>query len=95
MDAYIGNLRHSHMAPHDLYAAEDEPVATTAPSVKLRKEGDNVSLRSGSDIDVAPDHSSSSAPRNHDNVTLRKEADNLGNLPSESDVAPVRIRTSS
>jgi GR25 family glycosyltransferase involved in LPS biosynthesis len=90
IDAYIGNLRHSHMAPHDLYAAEDEPVATTAPSVKLRKEGDNVSLRSGSDVDVAPDHSSSSAPRNHDNVTLRKEADNLGNLPSESDVAPVR-----
>jgi GR25 family glycosyltransferase involved in LPS biosynthesis len=75
MDAYIDNLRHSHMAPHDLHAAEDEPVATTttAPSVKLRKEGDNVSLRSGSDL--APDHPSSSARRNHDNVTLRKEAD--------------------
>jgi hypothetical protein len=75
MDAqYIGNLRHSHMAPHDLYAAEDEPVATTAPSVKLRKEGDNVSLRSESDL--APDHRSSSARRNQHNVTLRKEADN-------------------
>ena len=55
MDAqYIGNLRHSQ--------AEPVATATTAPSVKLRKEGDNVSLPSESDIDVAPDHSSSSAP---------------------------------
>ena len=60
MDAYMGNLRHSHLAPHDPLAAEAEPVATTttAPSVKLHKEADNLSLRSESD--VAP---SSSAPR--------------------------------
>ena len=39
MDAqYIGNLRHSQ--------AEPVATATTAPSVKLRKEGDNVSLPS-------------------------------------------------
>jgi hypothetical protein len=71
----MGNLRHSHLAPHDILAAEAEPVATTAtaPSVKLHKEADNVSLRYESE--VAFDHPSSSAPRNNDNVTLRPESD--------------------
>jgi hypothetical protein len=74
-DAYMGNLRHSHLAPHDILAAEAEPVATTAPSVKLQKEDEagNVSLLR-SESEVAPDLPPSSAPRNHDNVTLRLES---------------------
>ncbi len=78
----MGNLRHSHLAPYNLLAAEAEPVATTASSAKLHKETDNVSHRSESG--VAPDLPSSSAPRNHDNVSLR----------SESEVAPVPVQTS-
>src|SRR6056300_431291 len=82
-DVYMGNLRHSHLAPHDILAAEAEPFATTAPSVKLQKEAGNVSLLR-SESEVAPDLPPSSAPRNHDNVTLRPE----------SDVAPVPVQTS-
>lgn len=75
MDAqYIGNLRHSQ--------AEPVAAATTAtsPSVKLHKEADNLSLPSESGREtmvVFLQNPSSSAPRNHDNVTLRKEADNV------------------
>src|SRR6056300_1731496 len=75
-DVYMGNLRHSHLAPHDILAAEAEPFATTAPSVKLQKEAGNVSLHR-SESEVAPDLPSSSAPRNHDNVTLRPESKGL------------------
>ena len=50
--------------------------------IKLHKEADNVSHRSESD--VAPDLPSSSAPRNHYNVSLR----------SESEVATVPVQTS-
>ena len=86
MDVYMGNLRHSHLAPHDILAAEAEPVATTAaaPSVKLHKEAGNDSLLR-SESEVAPDLPSSSAFRNHDNVSLR---------PESSDVAPVPVQTS-
>ena len=92
MDAYMGNLRHSHLAPHDILAAEAEPVATTAtaPSVKLHKEAGNVSvslLRSESE--VAFDLPSSSAPRNNDNVTLRPESEGAPVPEAEDETSAV------
>jgi hypothetical protein len=75
MDAYMGNLRHSHLAPHDILAAEAEPVATTALSVKLQKEDEagNVSL-------LRPESEVAPVPVQTSNATIKGNTVNTQQL---------------